>query len=154
MDAGPLEPEPAEDLVPNGAVNLTRFLDQRAPQLAATLAEATVRRGRERLEHFLEKALANPDLLARLNGDPVLVERVLDLFEHSQHFGDQLLRHPELLDGNRRATATGAGEPLEDAAALRRYFRRADAAHPEREHLQRRAHLHHARARPPTWPTA
>ena len=124
VDAGPLEPEPAEDLVPNGAVNLTRFLDHCAPQLAATLAKTTVRRGRERLDHFLETALANPDLLARLNGDPVLVGRVVDLFEHSQHFGDQLLRHPELLV-EMQGEGTGAGPPLEDAAALRRYFRRA-----------------------------
>ena len=47
----------------------------------------------------------------------------MELFEHSQYFGDQLLRHPELLE-----EVGGAAQrelpTLDDAGALRRCFRR------------------------------
>jgi glutamate-ammonia-ligase adenylyltransferase len=120
-------PEPAalaeevESLAP--ASNLTRFLDQRAPQLAEVVHGANLHRGRERFEHFLEKAFANPDLLARLNADAPLAASVLDVFEHSPHFADQLLRYPELLDEIGRPLEFD-GEPLEDVAGLRRFYRR------------------------------
>ena len=78
--------------------NLTRLLDQRAPRLAAAVAAAGLNRGRERFDHFLEKAFANPAVLERLDGDGKLAAGVLDLFEHSPYFADELLRQPELLD--------------------------------------------------------
>jgi glutamate-ammonia-ligase adenylyltransferase len=40
------------------ASSLTRSLDQRAPQLADAVANANLQRGRERFQHFLEKAIA------------------------------------------------------------------------------------------------
>jgi glutamate-ammonia-ligase adenylyltransferase len=113
--------EEVESLAP--ASNLTRFLDQRAPQLAEVVHGANLHRGRERFEHFLEKAFANPDLLARLNADARLASAVLDIFEHSPHFADQLLRYPELLDEIGRPLEFD-GEPLEDVAGLRRFYRR------------------------------
>jgi [glutamine synthetase] adenylyltransferase / [glutamine synthetase]-adenylyl-L-tyrosine phosphorylase len=103
--------------------NLTRFLDQRAPLLAVAVAEANLHRGRERFEHFLEKAFANPDLLARLDRDLDLANRVLDLFEHSGYFADQMLRNPELLDELRQPFAIDS-DPLEDSSSLRRFYRR------------------------------
>ncbi len=121
-EAGPAEPEP-DERPPHAPVNLTRYLDRCAPKLAVSLAGAQINRGRQRLDHYLEKALAHPELLERLDTDPGLVERVIEIFEHSAYFGDQLLRFPELLDevgGAPRAVPP----PLEDAAALRRYFRR------------------------------
>jgi glutamate-ammonia-ligase adenylyltransferase len=120
-------PEPAaladevESLAP--ASNLTRYLDQRAPQLAEVVHGANLHRGRERFEHFLEKAFANPDLLARLNSDAPLAASVIDIFEHSPHFADQLLRYPELLDEIGRPLEFD-GEPLGDVAGLRRFYRR------------------------------
>ncbi|MFB3829099.1 MAG: glutamine-synthetase adenylyltransferase [Bryobacteraceae bacterium] len=123
-EAGPAEPEPAEDPAPNAAVNLQRFLDQRAPQLARSLAAANLHRGRERFDHYLEKALADAALLDRLDSDPALAARAVDLFEHSQYFGDQLLRYPELLLELADGAAPGE-EALEDPAALRRHFRRS-----------------------------
>jgi len=119
----PAEDDVEEQLPPGSAVNLTRFLDHRAPRLAATLAGIHVHRGRERLDHYLEKVLGEAELLARLDADPQLAVRVVDLFEHSHYFGDQLLRHPEMLFD---MTAAGRPweEPLEDASALRRYFSR------------------------------
>ena len=50
--------------------NLTRYLDERAPRLAATLARVKLYRGRERFEHFLEKVFSNPEWLQRLDADP------------------------------------------------------------------------------------
>ena len=106
-------PAPPESLV-------TRALDERAPRLAAAIATANLRRGRARFDRFLEDAVASPDRLARLEAAPA---GVLDLFEHSAHFADQLLRYPELL--------AEIGEPfqfeggaLADGAALRRFYRR------------------------------
>lgn len=110
-----------------GPSNLTRFLDQRAPGLAGALGRAEVRRSRDRFEHFLEKALAAPDLLAALDARPALVEAAIDIFEHSQYFADQLIRNPELVfelepEG---AGPAGEAEPARDAGRMRRSFLRA-----------------------------
>jgi glutamate-ammonia-ligase adenylyltransferase len=104
------------------ASNLTRLLDQRAPRLAEVLAASGLNRGRERFDHFLEKAFAAPALLDRLDGDSRLAAGVLDLFEHSPYFADELLRLPELLD-EIGAPVLAREEPLEDGGALRRYYR-------------------------------
>jgi glutamate-ammonia-ligase adenylyltransferase len=122
-----LVPEPAapdkeiEAVAP--ASNLTRFLDQRAPELARAVAEADLRRGRERFEHFLEKAFADEDILNRLNNDRWLAKAVLDLFEHSSHFSDDLLRYPELLEEIGEPFQLEGGS-LPDGASLRRFYRR------------------------------
>jgi glutamate-ammonia-ligase adenylyltransferase len=102
--------------------NLTRSLDERAPHLAAVLARAKLNRGRERFELFLEKVLDGPESFAGLDADAAVLERAVDIFEHSQYFGDQLLRHPEML-----AELDGAPPPeksIADSASLRAYFRR------------------------------
>jgi [glutamine synthetase] adenylyltransferase / [glutamine synthetase]-adenylyl-L-tyrosine phosphorylase len=111
------------DPLPSEASNLTRSLDERAPQLAAALARARLNRGRERFELFLEKALAGAESFARLNADAALVERAVDIFEHSQYFGDQLLRHPEML-ADLDSGAAPREEAIADGASLRSYFRR------------------------------
>jgi glutamate-ammonia-ligase adenylyltransferase len=105
------------------ASNLARSLDHRAPQLAEAMQAAGLRRGRDRFERFLEKALADGGMLARLNADPSLSAAVLDIFEHSPFFADQLLRYPELVEEIRRPVSSKA-EPLLDSAALRRFYRR------------------------------
>ena len=105
------------------ASNLARFLEHRAPQLAEAMQAAGLRRGRDRFEHFLEKAFADGGMLARLNADPLLSAAVLDIFEHSPFFADQLLRYPELLEEIRRSF-TPEAEPLADSAVLRRFYRR------------------------------
>jgi len=110
------EPAPA-------ASSLTRFLDERAPQLAQVVAAANLRRGRDRFEHFLERLYGSPETLDRLNEDPGLAAGVLDLFEHSSYFADHLLRYPELLDEIEQPFCLEGGR-LEDGAALRRFYRR------------------------------
>ncbi|MGA3095837.1 MAG: glutamine-synthetase adenylyltransferase [Bryobacteraceae bacterium] len=119
------DPEPVEEEtdVAEPSSNLTRFLDERAPGLAAVVAASNLHRGRERFEHFLEKAFAAPEILARLDADPKTSAGVVDIFEHSAHFADELLRYPELLEEIGRPLDLG-DEPLVDGAALRRYYRR------------------------------
>jgi glutamate-ammonia-ligase adenylyltransferase len=112
--------EEVEPVAPAG--NLTRALEQRTPRLAEA-AGATLHRGRERFMHFVEKAAATPEVLARLDADAKLAAGVLDIFEHSAHFADDLLRFPELLDEIGRVPCF-EGEPLEDSGALRRFYRR------------------------------
>jgi len=126
-ETGELELPPAELPSPVTS-NLVRTLDQRAPQLVEVLSHAPLRRGRERFEHFLEKVIANPDWLPLLESDSQLAACAVDMFEHSQYFGEQLLRHPDLLDELRRACASpefrlDAESPAE-IAALRRFYLR------------------------------
>ena len=105
------------------ASSLTRFLDERAPALAEAVAAAGLHRGRERFEHFLEKAFADPAVLSRLEGNPKLSAQVLDVFEQSPHFADDLLRYPELLEEIGQPFSLQE-TPLADGAALRRFYRR------------------------------
>ena len=122
VEVSSMESEPVKEVAPS-ASNLSRFLDVRAPRLAAWLGSAPIRRGRERLDHFLEDAIATPSRLAHLDAKPSLIECVVDLFEHSNYFGDQLLRHPELLEELDGGSAADP-EPLDDVVRLRRFFRR------------------------------
>ncbi len=118
------DPAPAEEekeIAPPS--NLTRFLDERAPRVAEAVAAAGLNRGRERFEHFLERAFANPETLDRLNSDPPLAAAVLDIFEHSPHFADELLRQPDLLEEIGQPRDFNS-EALADAAELRRFYRR------------------------------
>jgi glutamate-ammonia-ligase adenylyltransferase len=120
-------PEPAapeEEGEPQApADNLARLLEQRAPQLAEAVATAGLRRGIERFQHFLEKSVAGTDLQSRLDGDPKLAASVLDIFEHSSYFADDLLRYPELLDEIGQPLQLD-GEWLEDPDSVRRFYRR------------------------------
>jgi len=78
------------------------------------------RRGRERFEYFLDEVKDSPNLRARLEASR---DTVLDIFEHSAYFGDQLLRYPELLEEicePFEAESQGIG----DGASLRRFYRR------------------------------
>jgi glutamate-ammonia-ligase adenylyltransferase len=107
--------------------NVVRALDQRAPTLAAALARGDLRRGYRAFEHFLERLSAEPgqlesSMIERLDSDPALAASVLDLFEHSPYFAEELIRTPELVDEIVRA---GDDEPPPgDIAELRRWFRR------------------------------
>jgi len=130
----PAEPEstapelPATELSLAASSHLIRMLDQRAPQLAEVVSHASLRRGRERFEHFLEKVIANPEWLSLLDSDAQLAACAIDMFEHSQYFADQLLRHPELLDELSRACSSPEfqldAESPADSTALRRFYLR------------------------------
>jgi glutamate-ammonia-ligase adenylyltransferase len=124
------EPMPASpDPLPS---NLVRFLDEKAPRLAAQIARVNLRRGTLPLEHFLERIDTRPDTLAQLDSDPFLTGYLLDLLEHSPYLGEQLIRRPELLDEvdavrqEPEAVRDYAlmARSLEDHGELRRFFRR------------------------------
>jgi [glutamine synthetase] adenylyltransferase / [glutamine synthetase]-adenylyl-L-tyrosine phosphorylase len=92
-------------------------------RVAEVLARSRVRRGRQRFEHFLEILSAQAPGLERLHRDPGLMPRLVDVFEHSQYFGDQLLRYPELLEEWNSPGAPPA-LPIGDIASLRTEFRK------------------------------
>ena len=115
-----INPEPS--LPPS---NLVRFLDQKAPRLAAVLAARPLHRSALAFEHFLEKMLDAPDWLALLDCDPVLAAHALDIFETSPFLTEQLVRTPDLLAEFALFNAPLNPPPPEvGAAELRRYFRR------------------------------
>jgi [glutamine synthetase] adenylyltransferase / [glutamine synthetase]-adenylyl-L-tyrosine phosphorylase len=124
--------EPSAAIVQETASNLVRFLDQTAPGLAATLQRIVLRRGGSNFEHFLEKVSANPEWLGWLDADATLAGYVLDLFEHSSYYAEQMIRVPDLLvelkrmreRPNRKPKYEVMVETVEDVDELRRYFRR------------------------------
>jgi len=105
--------------------NIIRSLDQRAPGLAAQLAESRLKRGFKSFEYFLERISADSGALNRLNSDTSLTAYTLDLFEHSPHFAEELIRAPELLDDVARVADGGVlGPPPDTTDELRRWYRR------------------------------
>jgi len=111
--------------------NLRRFLDQRAPNLGAAVTRARLMRGRKAFERYLEFVVPHPEWLGWLDSDPVLSGYLLDVFEHSAYFAEEMMRFPDLLQELRKLrTQTGsdasvaAWMALDDANDLRRFFRR------------------------------
>lgn len=131
----PAEPHPTEaeqDVAPEPASNLVRFLDQRAPRLAGALSRASLRRGRIHFEHFLERVVQRPEWMSWMDADPVLARYIFDLFENSPYLAEQMIRTPELITELRAMRKKPAHDlpyhdmigALEDAGELRRFFRR------------------------------
>ena len=108
------------------SVNLSRYLELVAPRLSRVVAEATIVRSQDSMESFLDKLLEKPEWLHRLNGNEDLAKCIVDLFEHSQYFADQLVRHPELLVEAEQACGSRQGRTgfvaPRDPADLRRFF--------------------------------
>ena len=123
----PPSPESARP-VP-AASNLVRFLDRLAPNFAEAVSRAQLKRGAAVFEHFLERISSTPDLLQLADAKPALAQCLLDVFEHSPYFAEQLARTPDLIEelerlNDVRSPALEETTPLEDASALRRAFRR------------------------------
>ncbi|HEY4361570.1 MAG TPA: glutamine-synthetase adenylyltransferase [Bryobacteraceae bacterium] len=108
------------------ASHLMQSLDQRAPELAAALARARLQRGFRPFEHFLERVSGDAARMDMLNSNADLAERVLDLFEHSPYFAEELIRTPELLDEVLHASAPLAVEEpaSREMTELRLWYRR------------------------------
>jgi len=105
--------------------NIIRSLYQRAPGLAAKLAGHPLKRGFSSFEHFLVRISTDPAALSRLNVDTRLAAKTLDLFEHSPHFAEELIRSPELLNEVARAADTQVLDPPPDSVSdLRLWYRR------------------------------
>jgi [glutamine synthetase] adenylyltransferase / [glutamine synthetase]-adenylyl-L-tyrosine phosphorylase len=132
------EPEPPAPAVWEPAAqegvsaNLARQLAQKAPEFATTLVRSRLRYGARALEHFLERILQNPEWLCRLNRDELLAGDLVDLFEHSPFFAEQLNRKPELIEQllELRSKPRGSDDyrdvtsTLAEPADLRRFFNR------------------------------
>jgi len=112
--------------------NLRRLLAQRAPGLAFTLSRSRLRYGTHAFEHYLEGILPTAEWVGWLDADPVLAGFVIDIFEHSPFFAEQLNRRPEMLEELRQMrlrpelhTRYGEMPPmLADPADLRRFYNR------------------------------
>ena len=112
--------------------NLVRFLDDRAPHLAASLAHSRLRRGASSFQYFLEHVMDHPEWLRSLDSDGELAAYIVDLFEHSPYFAEQLVRKPELFEEMKRMRQAPGGSPrypelaaaLSEPAELRRFFHR------------------------------
>jgi glutamate-ammonia-ligase adenylyltransferase len=114
---------------PQPSSAMFRALEQRAPHLAA-LSRSDMHRGYRTFEHLLERISSDPaKRLERLDADPFFAAHVLDLFEHSPYFAEELIRTPELLDEVASVNAPHAIEGFRlaapsGAAELRRWYRR------------------------------
>ncbi|HLJ45097.1 MAG TPA: hypothetical protein VKU01_03775 [Bryobacteraceae bacterium] len=125
--AASLEPELFDRPPEAPSSNLVRFLDQKAPGLAAVLARAGMRQGARPLEHFLEKALAQEPLLSLLDSNSVVARYILDIIEHSPYYTEELIRTPELAFSLTEIQAPpdiASAAEIADAMELRRWFRR------------------------------
>ena len=125
-ESAELDPQPHVSLVEPAASNVIRFLDQRAPSLARLLSRNPMKRGAHIFEHFLETAIANSEWLRELDREPALARDVLDIFENSPHFADELIRTPDLLHAlvNLDERLDDNLDDLADTVSLRRLFRR------------------------------
>ena len=122
-EVGGSEPEQPE------SSNLVRFLDQRAPELANTLARIGLRRGVGAFEHFLEKIAQDPKWIALLDSNATVGAQTLDIFERSPYFAEELIRMPELMEEFSRlpeidASFMAEAAHYDDISELRRFFRR------------------------------
>ena len=109
--------------------NLIRFLDQRAPGIASVLTRSPLRNAVRPFEAFLEQVLERPQLLAVLDGNSAVTTDVVDIFENSPYYAEELIRRPGLLLEVARARAgdtpdyTEQLKGVQSAAELRRIFR-------------------------------
>jgi glutamate-ammonia-ligase adenylyltransferase len=113
------------------SVNLSRYLEVRAPLLSRFIANAGITRSQESMESFLEKVVASPVYLRMLEdslrNNEELVACTVDVFEHSQYFADQMVRHPALLAEVQEAVGARQGRKgflaPRDPIELRLFFR-------------------------------
>ena len=113
------------------SVNLSRYLEVRAPLLSRFIAGAGILRSQESMESFLEKVVARRNRLRMLEdslrNNEELVACTVDVFEHSQYFANQLVRHPGLLKEVQEACGARQGRKgfvaPRDPIKLRLFFR-------------------------------
>jgi glutamate-ammonia-ligase adenylyltransferase len=124
---GSVPTEPAAQAGGRHTAFVIQALEQRAPALAAAIARADLHRGYRPFEYFLERLSHDPSRLELLNSNPELAATALDLFEHSPHFAEELIRRPESVDELARVSIPLIQDepPPHDATELRRWFRRA-----------------------------
>lgn len=113
-----------------GSSNLIRYLDQKAPALAAAVVRARLGRSQPAFEHFLEVVLRREEWLNALDQDAVLAGYLLDIFQNSPYYAEQLVRNPDYFEDLRAMRSRGPSTTaysdvmplIEDAADIRKYF--------------------------------
>ncbi len=122
-----VEPEPLP--AAPATSNLIRFLDQRAPGIAEVLQRKPIRRAAASLEAFLDRTMDQPQLLALMNGAPSLTSDIIDIFESSPYYAEELVRRPAMLESVAQAREEGERRfharalQLTEPAPLRLFFR-------------------------------
>ncbi len=101
-----------------------RHLERKSPKLAEAVRETKTHHGRKHFEHFLNKFVSSPALLALFEESPELIACVGDLFEHSPHLAEHLIRHPEdtaelkpVVEAGASPNSAGSRGPAGDDAA-------------------------------------
>jgi [glutamine synthetase] adenylyltransferase / [glutamine synthetase]-adenylyl-L-tyrosine phosphorylase len=121
------EPVEAPERSEFPSVNLKRYLDLRAPAFCRLVSNGGILRSQDNMESFLDKVIENTEWLRMLEENEELALSVIDVFEHSQYFADQLVRHPELLSEMEKACGERQGrtgfEAPHEPVELRRFFR-------------------------------
>jgi glutamate-ammonia-ligase adenylyltransferase len=109
------------------SANLHRYLEQRAPAFTRLITSGAISTSQESFESFLEKVVAAPEWLEMLENEGELARCTVDLFEYSQYFANQLIRHPDLLLEVRAACGERQGRTgflaPRNPEGLRRFFR-------------------------------
>ena len=132
MPVGP-DYEKADDRPqPLVATNAIRFLDQKAPDVAQQIRRRPLRRGHRYLEVFAERLVSQPQWLALLDGNPGVLGDVLNVFELSPYFSEQLIRRFDFLSEllamhnplETDVPYTDLVSVLEDSAELRTFYHR------------------------------
>ena len=72
-----------------------RHLERQSPKFAEAVRNTKIHHGRKHFEHFLNRFVSSPALPALFEQSPELMACVGDLFEHSPHLAEHLIRHPE-----------------------------------------------------------
>ncbi|MBI3665605.1 MAG: glutamine-synthetase adenylyltransferase, partial [Acidobacteria bacterium] len=130
-----LEMETPEDASEWSEQAQLRYIESKAPELAARLAAASPRRGRRLFQHFLARVIAMPEILAAMEQKPELLGLAADLFECSPFFAEWLIRNPEQIHELLEMAAFGPTGQQAELFELAPDHRPRD--NPELEHLIR-----------------
>jgi glutamate-ammonia-ligase adenylyltransferase len=115
-------PSPATPVAHAPPSSLQTSLERHAPSFSERVRISREKRRLKSFEHFLETIDSLPEILQLLETDQNLRQTVIDLFESSPFFAEQIARSPSLLFELR-----DSGPPVElptDPVELRTYYRR------------------------------
>ncbi len=105
-----------------GVSTVLAALERYAPRFTERVKTSRERRRLKSFEHFLESIDGMPELLQLLETEEHLRHNVIELFEASPFFAEQLARNPQLIR-ELQESAPPVERPV-DAAELRTYYRR------------------------------
>ncbi len=92
-----------------------RYLEQQSAKLAAAVRATKMHHGRKHFEHFLNKFVSSPELLALFEESPELIACVGDLFEYSPYLAEHLIRHAEDTAELKRVVIAGTSSESDES---------------------------------------